>query len=180
MKKPLYTLCKNTVQLPRRCHGQDYKTYYPGVSLEAQENCYPEELRRSEKLENLKELLNSNECRPYIENVGNGVTVYAEYYIEEATYEREDEDEDWEFLNGSMYYFRDKNNEPAADKVGDINPIKAARVIAGYTQQQLSDLLDIPLITLSQWETGKRNPPAYVKKMLFTMLKHPEILKSMK
>ena len=46
----------------------------------------------------------------------------------------------------------------------NINPIKAARTAAGYTQQQLSDLLDIPLMTLSQWETGKRNPPAYVKK----------------
>lgn len=59
----------------------------------------------------------------------------------------------------------------------NINPIKAARTAAGYTQQQLSDLLDIPLMTLSQWETGKRNPPAYVKKMLFAFLKHPEILK---
>ena len=49
----------------------------------------------------------------------------------------------------------------------NINPIKAARTAAGYTQQQLSDLLDIPLMTLSQWETGKRNPPAYVKKNAF-------------
>lgn len=177
MEKTLYTLCKNTVQLPRRCHGKDYKTYYPGVSLEAQDDCYPEELQRSENLKNLKELLNSDECRPYIENVGNGVTVYAEYYVEAARYERDSEDDEWEWADGDCCYFRDADNEPAADKVGDINPIKAARIIAGYTQQQLSDLLDIPLMTLSQWETGKRNPPAYVKKMLFAILKHPEILK---
>ena len=51
----------------------------------------------------------------------------------------------------------------------NINQIKAARTAAGYTQQQLSDTLNIPLITLSQWETGRRNPPEYV-------LEHPEIL----
>lgn len=59
----------------------------------------------------------------------------------------------------------------------NINPIKAARRAAGYTQQQLSDLLGIPLISLSQWETGRRNPPSYVQKMLIAVLKHPEILK---
>lgn len=58
-----------------------------------------------------------------------------------------------------------------------INPIKAARTAAGYTQQQLSDLLGIPLISLSQWETGRRNPPAYVQKMLIAVLECPEILK---
>lgn len=58
----------------------------------------------------------------------------------------------------------------------NINPIKAARTAAGYTQQQLSDTLNIPLITLSQWETGRRNPPAYVQKMLIAVLEHPEIL----
>lgn len=58
----------------------------------------------------------------------------------------------------------------------NINPIKAARTAAGYTQQQLSDLLGIPLISLSQWETGRRNPPVYVQKMLIAVLECPAIL----
>ena len=44
-------------------------------------------------------------------------------------------------------------------------------------QEQRSDLLGIPLISLSQWETGRRNPPIYVQKMLIAVLECPAILK---
>lgn len=46
-----------------------------------------------------------------------------------------------------------------------LNPIKAARLNAGYTQQQVNDALGIPLRTLTQWETGRRTPPEYVQRM---------------
>lgn len=46
-----------------------------------------------------------------------------------------------------------------------LNPIKAARLAAGYTQQQVNDALGIPLRTLTQWETGRRTPPEYVQRM---------------
>ena len=41
--KTLYTLCRNSVWLPRRSHSKDYREYYPGVSLEAQDDCDPVE-----------------------------------------------------------------------------------------------------------------------------------------
>lgn len=114
--KTLYTLKRNSIWLPRRCHGKDYKTYYPGVSLEAQDDCYPEELQRSENLKNLKELLNSDECRPYIENKSGRDTLYVEYYVEEAEYTRDDEEDEWEFSSGSNYYEREAGNTPLSDK----------------------------------------------------------------
>ncbi len=33
--KILYSLKRNSIWLPRRSHGKDYREYYPGVSLEA-------------------------------------------------------------------------------------------------------------------------------------------------
>lgn len=114
--KTLYTLKRNSVWLPRRNHGVDYKAYAPLISLEAQDDCDPVEIKRSESLEELKDVLNSDACRPYIDNKSGRDTLYVEYYVEEAEYTRDDEDEDWEFSTGSNYYEREANNEPASDK----------------------------------------------------------------
>lgn len=114
--KTLYTLCRNSVWLPRRSHGKDYREYYPGVSLEAQDDCEPVELQRSESLAELQAVLNSDACRPYIDNKSGRDTLYVEYYVEEAEYTRDDESEDWEFSSGSMYYTREADNAPASDR----------------------------------------------------------------
>ena len=58
----------------------------------------------------------------------------------------------------------------------ELNPIKAARLAAGYTQQQVNDTLGIPLRTLTQWETGRRTPPEYVKRMYLFFLANKEAL----
>ena len=48
--------------------------------------------------------------------------------------------------------------------------IKEARLIAGLTQKQVSDLLDIPLRTIENWESECRTPAAYVEKLIVEKL----------
>lgn len=62
--KTLYALKRNSIWLPRRNHGKDYKAYAPLISLEAQDDCEPVELQRGESLEELKAVLNSDACAP--------------------------------------------------------------------------------------------------------------------
>lgn len=114
--KTLYTLKRNSIWLPRRNHGKDYREYYPGVSLKAQDDCEPVELQRSESLAELQTVLNSDACRPYIDNKSGRDALYVEYYIEEAEYTCDDESEDWEFSTGSNYYEREADNTPMSDK----------------------------------------------------------------
>lgn len=114
--KTLYTLKRNSIWLPRRNHGKDYTSYTPLIRLEAQDDCEPVELQRSESLEELKAILNSDACRPYIDNKSGSDILYVEYYVEEAEYTRDDEEEDWEFFAGSSYYEREADNTPMSDK----------------------------------------------------------------
>lgn len=65
---------------------------------------------------NFKTVLNSDACRPYIDNKSGSDTLYVEYYVEEAEYTRDDESEDWEFSAGSMYYEREADNTPMSDR----------------------------------------------------------------
>ena len=48
--------------------------------------------------------------------------------------------------------------------------IKDARLLAGITQQQMSDRLDIPVRSIENWEAGDRKPPAYVEKLIIDKL----------
>lgn len=48
--------------------------------------------------------------------------------------------------------------------------IKESRISAGLTQKQMSDLLEIPLRTIEEWEAGRRKPPAYVEKLIIEKL----------
>ena len=114
--KTLYTLKRNSIWLPRCNHGKDYKAYAPLISLEAQDDCDPVELQRSESLAELQAVLNSDACRPYIDNKSGRDALYVEYYVEEAEYTRDDESEDWEFSAGSNYYEREADNTPMSDK----------------------------------------------------------------
>ena len=44
--------------------------------------------------------------------------------------------------------------------------IKEARYLSGLTQKEVSVLLEIPLRTLENWESGVRVPPVYVEKLI--------------
>lgn len=48
--------------------------------------------------------------------------------------------------------------------------IKEARLNVGLTQQRMSEVFEIPKRTIENWETGKRNPPAYVEKLVIREL----------
>ena len=48
--------------------------------------------------------------------------------------------------------------------------IKEARLNAGLTQAQMSELLEIPKRTIGDWETGTRTPPIYVEKLVIREL----------
>lgn len=50
------------------------------------------------------------------------------------------------------------------------NEIKAARKAAKLSQAEMSERLEIPLRTIEDWETGKRKPPDYVKRLIINEL----------
>ncbi len=50
------------------------------------------------------------------------------------------------------------------------NDFKKARINAGLTQQQMSDMFKIPKRTIENWESGQRTPPEYVKILVIEKL----------
>lgn len=48
--------------------------------------------------------------------------------------------------------------------------IKEAREQSGLSRAEMSRLFEIPLRTLEDWETEKRTPPPYVKKLVIEKL----------
>ena len=48
--------------------------------------------------------------------------------------------------------------------------VREARRLCGLTQQEVSSLLGIPKRTLENWETGLREPPEYVEKLVVEKL----------
>lgn len=48
--------------------------------------------------------------------------------------------------------------------------IKEARISANLTQKQMSDLFEIPLRTIENWESGQRTPPTYVERLVIDKL----------
>lgn len=51
------------------------------------------------------------------------------------------------------------------------NPIKDARTAANLTQQQMSDLLEIPKRTIENWEGGQRQCPKWAERLIVAELK---------
>lgn len=51
-----------------------------------------------------------------------------------------------------------------------MSKIKEARVAAGLTQEQMSNLMGIPKRTIGDWETGSRTPPSYVERLVINEL----------
>ncbi len=48
--------------------------------------------------------------------------------------------------------------------------LKEARLVAGLTQQQMSERLEIPKRTIENWEAGIRKCPAYVERLVIKEL----------
>lgn len=51
-----------------------------------------------------------------------------------------------------------------------MNEVKEARLAAGLSQQQMSDLMHIPKATIANWEQEIRTPPVYVKRFILNEL----------
>lgn len=49
--------------------------------------------------------------------------------------------------------------------------MKEARLAAGLSQAKMSEILDIPVRTIEDWESGRRNPPEWAKKLIVNELK---------
>ena len=54
------------------------------------------------------------------------------------------------------------------------NIFKEARLAAGLTRVAMSELMEIPLRTLENWESGNRIPPKYVERWVLKELKEIE------
>ncbi len=52
-----------------------------------------------------------------------------------------------------------------------MNAIKDARLLAGLTQQQMSDQLGIPKRTIENWEGGQRSCPEWTERLIIDKLK---------
>lgn len=48
--------------------------------------------------------------------------------------------------------------------------IREARHAAGLSQQQMSDVMEIPKRTIEDWEAKRRTPPPYVEKLVVEKL----------
>ena len=49
--------------------------------------------------------------------------------------------------------------------------IRSARLEAGLTQQEMSDLLQIPKRTIENWEGGQRTPAKWAETLIIEKLK---------
>lgn len=88
--------------------------------------------------------------------------------LAEFTREWEDAECDEEGATPEQDVILDKILSDTAQEILDriTNPIKAARKSVGITQRTLSELLEIPIRTIEDWDRGKRNPPRYVEKLI--------------
>lgn len=50
------------------------------------------------------------------------------------------------------------------------SPIRAARLAAGMTQQQLADALGISQVSVTRWETGEHEPRVSTLKRIASVL----------
>lgn len=54
--------------------------------------------------------------------------------------------------------------------------IKSIRLSLNLSQAKFADKFGIPVNTLAQWEQGKRKPPEYISKMIYTIIKMEQML----
>lgn len=48
--------------------------------------------------------------------------------------------------------------------------IRECRKSAGLTQKQFSELFEIPIDVVKSWDSGRRNPPMWVEKLIIEKL----------
>lgn len=48
--------------------------------------------------------------------------------------------------------------------------LKEARLAAGFTQKEMSEVLEIPARTIGSWEDGSRKCPPYVERLIIREL----------
>ena len=58
--------------------------------------------------------------------------------------------------------------------------IKEARISAGISRKKMSELTNIPVRTIEDWEASKRKPPKYVKNFVVDYLKRFAQIKKFK
>lgn len=54
--------------------------------------------------------------------------------------------------------------------------IKSIRLSLNLSQAKFADKFGIPVNTLAQWEQGKRKPPEYIPKMIYTIIQMERML----
>ena len=54
--------------------------------------------------------------------------------------------------------------------------IKSIRISLNLSQAKFADKFGIPVNTLAQWEQGKRKPPEYIPKMIYTIIQMERML----
>lgn len=53
---------------------------------------------------------------------------------------------------------------------GKLLSIKEYRIAAGLTQEEFSNLFEIPIDTVKNWDSGRREPPVWAKKLIIKEL----------
>ncbi len=54
--------------------------------------------------------------------------------------------------------------------------VRELRLQTGLSQSKFAKMFDVPVATLKDWEQERRNPPAYVIKMMRTILQYKGML----
>lgn len=49
------------------------------------------------------------------------------------------------------------------------------RMMTGLSQSKFADLFELPVVTLKDWEIGRRTPPSYVLNMIQNILQYKGI-----
>lgn len=55
-------------------------------------------------------------------------------------------------------------------QAGELLSTKEHRIAAGLTQEEFSDLFEIPIDTVKNWDSGRREPPIWAKKLIIKEL----------
>lgn len=95
-----------------------------------------------------------------------GVTLYVNYdFIDEDDPVRPEEVKEDEYLQimtmNALLVLLEKENMLEME-----SSLKVLRKIKNLTQQELSDILNIPLRTIENWENGNRKPPKYINELI--------------
>ena len=81
-------------------------------------------------------------------------------------------------VNDEYYWDDETTLARALAKVADADieiqdpTVRALRACAGMTQKEFAEFTEIPQRTIEGWESGRRQPPAYVIQLIAQKIKH--------